>query len=162
MTTQRPEIVRVATPKDEDAILGLMRLAYAEQPISPLNEDKIRNQIRHCTQQKGGVLGVIDGPEGLEGYLIATLFQHWYSDAWHLEELSNFVHPEHRKPGHAKALIEFAKWFAEQLDMPLIMGIMSTKRLEAKTRLYKRQIHQVGAVFAHNTGHIDGMLSEMG
>lgn len=162
MATQYPKSVRVAVPSDEVEIIRLMRAAFFEQPIFPLNEDKMRETIRHCVNRKGGVIGVIDGPKGLEGYLIATLFQHWYTDAWHLEELSNFVHPDCRKPGHAKALIEFAKWFAETMGYPLIMGILSTQRLEAKTRLYQRQIKMVGAVFAHNTGHIDGLMSERG
>ena len=162
MTTKRPETVRVATPADEEEIMRLMKSAFVEQPVFPLNEDKIRQQIKLCTERKGGVLGVIDGPNGIEGYIIGVLFQYWYSDAWVLEELSNFVHPDHRHPGRAKALIEFIKWFSEQLELPLIMGIMSTQRLEAKIRLYKRQVRQVGAVFAFNTGHVDGLLSEMG
>lgn len=166
MTTERPKNVRAAVPADEDAIMGLMRLAFKEQPILPLNEQKIREKIRMCTERKkdvlGGVVGVIDGPEGLEGYVIAIPSRYWYTDAWHLEELSNFVHPDHRHPGHAKALIEFMKWFTEQLGLPLQMGILSTIRLEAKTRLYSRQMKHCGAVFVHNTGHEMGLLSEMG
>lgn len=162
MTTQRPPSVRVATPSDEDDILRLMRAAYKEQPIYPLNEQKMRDKIRICTERKGGVIGVIDGKYGLEGYLIAVLSQYWYTDAWQLEELSNFVHPDHRQSTHAKSLIDFAKWFAEQLSMPLIMGILSTQRLEGKIRLYRRQAKFCGAIFVHNSGHEDGMLSEIG
>lgn len=162
MTTERPSTVRIATPKDEDEVMRLMRAAFAEQPIFPLNEQRMRNNIRVCTERRGGVLGVIDGPNGIEGYLIAVLGQHWYSDVWHLEELSNFVHPDYRKSTHAKDLISFVKWFAEQLQMPVVLGILSTKRLEAKIRLYQRQVRHVGAVFVYNTGHAGDALSEMG
>lgn len=160
--TDRPDIVRVAVPADEEEIMRLMHAAFEEQPIFKLNEQKMRDKIKMCVERKGGVIGVIEGLNGLEGYLIAVMGQYWYSDDWHLEELSNFVHPDHRRSTHAKNLIDFAKWFAEQLHMPLILGILSTQRLEAKTRLYKRQATLCGAVFVHNSGHIEGLLSEMG
>lgn len=162
MTTERPVSVRVAMSQDEDAILKLMKSAFEEQPIFPLDEHKMREKIRICTDRKGGVVGVIDGPNGLEGYLIAVLGQFWYSDAWHLEELSNFVHPDSRRSTHAKDLISFAKWFAEQMNVPVLLGILSTQRLDAKVRLYQRQAKQVGAIFAHNTGHVGDLLSETG
>lgn len=162
MTTERPAIVRIAVPSDTEELMRLMRAAFVEQPIFPLNEEKMREVIRKGTHRDCGVIGVIDGPKGLEGYIIGVLSSYWYTDAWHLEELSNFVHPDHRHPGHAKALIEFIKWFAEQMGVPLLMGILSTKRLEAKIRLYKRQVTQAGAVFVHNTGHDHDQLSTMG
>lgn len=160
--TEKPASVRIATPRDEDGIVHLMQAAWREQPIFPLNENKIREKIRHCTNKRGGAIGVIDGKDGIEAYLIGELSQHWYTDEWHFGELSNFVHPGHRKSSHAKDLIEFAKWFAEQLGMPLILGIMSTQRTAAKIRFYERQVKPCGALFVHNTGHADGMLSEMG
>ena len=49
MTTKRPETVRVATPADEEEIMRLMKSAFVEQPVFPLNEDKIRQQIKLCT-----------------------------------------------------------------------------------------------------------------
>jgi GNAT superfamily N-acetyltransferase len=159
--TEKPASVRIASPEDEAEIWGLMQEAYKEQPIMPLVKERVMEKVMMGTRRKGGVIGVIDGKDGLEGYLIAVLSRWWYTDEWHVEELSNFVHPDHRKSQHAKNLIEFAKWFAEQMNLPLIMGIMSTKRLDAKVRLYKRQVTQCGAVFLHNTPHA-GLLSEMG
>lgn len=161
--TAFPSIVRLGAPADEEEILRLMYAAFDEQPIFPLNEAKMRHEIRRAVNRDGGVIGVIPGKDGrLEGYLLAVLSTYWYSDAWHIEELTNFVHPDHRHPGHAKALIEFAKWFAEQMNIPLLMGILSTKRLEAKIRLYKRQVTQAGAVFVYNTGHVNDQLSALG
>lgn len=163
MTTQRPTSVRVAMPSDEDEIMRLMQAAFVEQPIFPLDEQKMREKIRMCTGRKGGVIGVVEGKDGkLEGYIIALMIQFWYSMDWCLEELSNFVHPDHRKSTHAKDLINFAKWFAEQLEMPLILGILSTQRLQPKIRLYERQAKMCGAIFVHNTGHLDNALSEAG
>jgi len=166
--TERPANVRFATIADEDEIMRLMREAFKEQPIFPLNERKMLETIRKCTveniKDRRGMIAIVGPPGALEGYLIAVFAQYWYSDAYHLEELSNFVHPDHRLAwkGHARNLIEFAKWFAEFCEVPLLMGILSTQRLEGKIRLYQRQVKMCGAVFVHNTGHIDGLLSEMG
>lgn len=164
MATQRPTNVRIATPADEDRLVALMHEVFREQPIFKINEEKMRSNIRMATERKGSVIGVIDGPKEIEGYIIAQLAQYWYTDEWHLEELSNFVHPDYRSggAGHARCLIEFAKWFAEQLNMPLIMGILSTKRLAAKARLYARQATPCGAIFVHNSGHAGNLLSENG
>lgn len=167
MTTQRPTSVRFAIASDEDEIMRLMFEAYDEQPIFPLNEDKMREKIRICTalklKDRRGAIGVIDALNGgLAGYIVTVYGEYWYTDTTHLEELSNFVHPEHRRSTYAKDLLDFAKWFAEQLHLPLLLGIMSTQRLEAKIRLYKRKVTLCGAVFVHNTGHVDGLLSEMG
>jgi hypothetical protein len=162
--TERPKHIRLAGPQDEDKIMELMRAAFVEQPIFPLDEAKMREMIRGCSTRKGGFIALAENSEGkIEGYLIAVLSQYWYSSQWHMEELSNFVHPDARKgTHHARDLIEFAKWFAETMKVPLLMGIFSTQRLEAKIRLYQRQAKMAGAVFVHNTGHVDGLLSEMG
>jgi N-acetylglutamate synthase-like GNAT family acetyltransferase len=162
--TERPANIRFGVPSDENAILDLMRAAYKEQPVFPLNEDKMRDRIKECLKLKNGFMAVTtDDKGGPVGYLIATVSSFWYTDSHMVEELSNFVHPDYRTSGsRGKHLIEFAKWFAEQMDLPLIFSILSTQRLAAKTRLYQRQGTLAGAVFVHNTGHIEGLLSEMG
>lgn len=163
MATARPENVEIASPADEEELVALMHEVFREQPIFKINEDKMRQGIRLATQREGNVIGVIRGPERIEAYIIAQLASYWYTDEWHVEELSSFVHPDYRSGGgRARSLIEFAKWFAEQMNMPLIMGILSTKRLEAKVRLYRRQVTPCGAIFVHNSGHADNLLSENG
>lgn len=165
--TVRPASVRFGRVEDTEEIMRLMHAAFKEQPIFPLNERKMREAIRSCTAEnlndRRGMVAVIDGEKGIEGYLIAVFATYWYTDATHLEELSNFVHPDHRKgKHHARQLMDFAKWFAEFCDVPLLMGILSTQRLEPKIRMYQRHVKMCGAVFVHNTGHVDGLLSRMG
>ena len=104
MTTAMPANVRFAVASDEDEIMRLMHAAFKEQPIFPLNEHKMRGAKRKCTLEnlndRKGFVAVIDGPDGLEAYLIAVFAQYWYTDAFHIEELSNFVHPDHRRGKH--------------------------------------------------------------
>src|ERR1700742_902445 len=95
---EKPKNIRLAEPKDEDAIVELMRTAFFEQPIFPLDEHKMREKIRLCTTRQGGFVALAEGNSGKpEGYLIACLSSYWYTDKWPLEELSNFVHPDCRK-----------------------------------------------------------------
>jgi len=78
----------------------------------------------------------------------------WYSRHFHCQDLWCFVHPDHRrgKQTYARDLIDFAKWWADQLGMDLIMGVMSLHRAEGKVRLYRRVLPFVGAVFLHRGG----------
>ena len=148
--TEKPYNVRVATQADEDKIFCLMYLAHKENAMASVNYEKVWDMIRHATQRRGGVIGVIDGENGIEAMICMTLSQWWYSDEWHIDELVNFVHPACRRSTHAKHLLLFSKWFAEQMTMPLFVGVLSTHRTEAKVRLYERQITKGGAVFCHN------------
>ena len=161
--TDRPLNVRTAGPYDHNNLLALMKLAWEEQPISGLNEEKLQNMIRICTGgrrdgEPQGFIGVIDGKNGLEGYFLAVLSTWWFGDGWRIEELSNFVHPDHRKSNHAKDLIQFGKWMAESIELPLIMGITTGIRLQAKIRLYERHVTPFGALFYHNMNQ--GCLAE--
>jgi hypothetical protein len=77
----------------------------------------------------------------------------WYSDRQVLEEKAIFIHPEYRsaKGGRARRLCSFSKEVADSLDIPLIIGVLSQNRTEAKIRLYERQFGKAsGAFFLYN------------
>jgi hypothetical protein len=77
----------------------------------------------------------------------------WYSDAQVLEEKAIFIHPDYRsaKGGRARRLCEFSKRAADGLGIPLIIGVLSNHRTEAKVRLYERQFGKPsGAFFLYN------------
>ena len=82
--TTKPENVRIALPSDEDAIFSLMYLAHKENGMGTMNPVKVWEKIRLATRQRGGVIGVIDGKDGLEACIYLILSQWWYSDDWHL------------------------------------------------------------------------------
>lgn len=77
----------------------------------------------------------------------------WYSDTPVLEEKAIFIHPNYRsaKGGRARRLCEFSKKASDQLEIPLIIGVLSNHRTEAKVRLYERQFGRPsGAFFLYN------------
>ena len=90
------------------------------------------------------------GPVGkLEAIAFIIISQFWYSEAYHIEELTVFVEPESRKSEHAKVMIDWMKKTADELGIPLLTGIMSTERTEAKVRLYDRQLPRIGSFYLY-------------
>lgn len=145
---EKPKNVRMAREDEEDQIYDLLMRLYDENALFPLDENKVRNTIRLATKRQGGVIGVIDGPTGIEGSVGLSIAEWWYSSqSWHLSEYWNFVREDCRNSNHAKDLISFAKWCAEQMGLPLHMGIITTHRTAAKERLYRRVLPKVGAYF---------------
>ena len=80
-----------------------------------------------------------------------SISEYWYSDHKLLEELYNYVRPEHRRSNNAKALIEYAKYCAREMDLPLLIGVVSNERTAEKIRLYRRRLGEPsGAYFLYN------------
>ncbi|MGH7749167.1 MAG: hypothetical protein ACREQ5_31045 [Candidatus Dormibacteria bacterium] len=151
--------VRMVRPEDEEAVFSLLTMLHAENGIFPMSEDRIRDTVRQATARKGGIIGVIDGEDGPEATTGLFMEQLWYSDAWWLVERWNFVHPDRRRTTHAKRMIEFAKWCADNLTLDLLMGIVTNTRTEAKVRLYRRQLPYVGGFFLHK--HVNGEVRHL-
>ncbi len=143
--------VRMARPEDAEAIFKNLVLAQKDNGVFPMNPRKVTEFIRCAIDRKGAIIGIIDGKNYIEATVGLILQQWWYTDEWSLGERWNFVHPNHRKTTHAKKLIEFSKWCAEELGVPLEMGVLSNERTEAKVRLYRRQLPCVGAFFMYKT-----------
>lgn len=142
--------VRPATPDDEKQLMELLELNYQENPIASVNWDKVLTMVRKGTEKQLGIIGVIDGKKGLEATAGFLMSQFWFTDDWHLEEVWTFVHPNYRRTTHARRLYEYGKFLSESLEnMPVLFGVLTTKRMEAKVKLAQRQLQQVGALFLY-------------
>lgn len=151
--------VRTAEPKDEEGIMELARLLNTENGVFKMNEEKVRAMVHPSLYLHGGIMGVIGPSSRIEGMVLLRISEYWYSDAPFLEELFVYVHPDFRaaKGGRARKLVEFAKKASEKLEMPLMIGILSNSRTNAKTRLYERQFGTpAGAFFLYGvkTGQV--------
>lgn len=147
--TTLPDEVTLATPADLPEMFDVLMENYRENGIHSLNPEKVAAWIAMGCNRDRSAIGLIKGPTGIEATCGVVLGCMWYSDDPYVEEVWNYVRPDYRKSTHAKHLIMFAKWFAESLSIPLLMGIMTTTRLQAKERLYERQMTKVGALFLH-------------
>lgn len=151
-----PSTVRVAGPKDFDEVWRILLESHRENALFPLAEDKVRWFVNRVIYPETipiddtgirGIIGVI-GPIGaIEGLVFLTVGSYWYTHAKNIDEYMVYVSPGHRRSEHAKALVEFMRRQVELTGLPLVTGIMSTTRTEAKVRLYERMLPKIGAFF---------------
>lgn len=148
------EIIEVdlAGPDDEEEVMEMCWDLNRENGVFVMNEGCVRNTLRLAFEKQGGTIGVIRGNEKIEAMIFMLVARFWYSEEWHIEELFSYCRPEYRKSNNAKALIHFAKKCADELQVPLVIGVMSNTRTEAKVELYRRQLNKpAGAFFFYNT-----------
>jgi len=146
-TVQSIYRVRMATPDDEPGIMDLCRMLHAENGLFPLDEDLVLSLVRDVLLNKQGFIGVIGPSDKLEGSILLRLSNMWYSREPVLEEFWNFVHPDYRKSERAKRMLKFAKSCSLKMHVPLLIGIVSNVRTEAKCRLYNRELPKAGEFY---------------
>lgn len=139
--------VSFASPDDAPEVYRLMIALHDENGIFSLSEEKSMWMCANLFQPGHGIVGVIRGEKEIEGAVALEKAQQDYSTDIYLLERFNHVRPEYRRSDHAKRLIEFAKACATDLGIPLLMGIVSTQRVEAKMRLYRRLLIPIGGSF---------------
>lgn len=168
MTTVTGSTVRLARAADEVEIIGLLKLMHAENGWRPLDVDYARLTFARAWERKGGIMAVIGAPGHIRAMLYLMITNEWYTRDNHLQELFCWVHPDHRNSDYAKTLINYAKKCSDDISasagrkIPLIMGVLTNKRMSAKVRLYRRVFGglPVGAIFMHNADWVDrGELS---
>lgn len=140
-------IVRVGTPGDIEAIMLMANDGALENGQVPHDMNRVLREFWPALHLDGGIVGIVCQEDGKpEGCILLKVVNFWYGftdgdDARPiLEERWLYVKKEFRaaKGGRARKLCEFAKKSAETLGLPLMIGILSTIRLEAKTKLYER------------------------
>jgi GNAT superfamily N-acetyltransferase len=142
--------VRVGTPEDLDEIMKIAMVAVEENGFLNPNPGKLAAEIWPALHQDHGIVGVIGEPGKLiEACVLLRIGQMLYSDTLVVEERAVFTHPEYRsaKGGRARKLCEFSKKVADDLGIPLIIGVLSNHRTEAKVRLYERQFGKPSGAF---------------
>jgi hypothetical protein len=145
--------VRIGTEADLPQCMDLFVRANEENGIDALDHNKLMSIVWPSLHQDGGIIGVIGEPgKTLEGVVLLRIEQLWYSSAPVIAEKLVFVHPEYRsaKGGRARKLCEFSKQVSDNLEMPLIIGIVSNERTSGKIRMYERLLGPAaGAYFLY-------------
>jgi len=163
--TARPETVRIAGPQDEAALLELMLMDLREnaEHIAPIDDVKCMGHIQSGTRRRGGIVGVIDGPDGKPVAMTILVPQTWHwSQGWFLQELINFVHPDHRKSRHVDDLLDFIKWASDNMTrnmgskMYVLCGVLGAWRVRAKVALYRRKFAMAGVACVYPAPPIRG------
>src|SRR6266446_5958943 len=141
---------RVGTPDDLDRMMALTMTASDENSFVKPSPRKILEDVYPALHKENGLVWIIgpdDGP--LEGAALLRLSQPWYSEDTFLEERGIYVHPHyrHHMGRRARMLIGACVWTARQLELPLLIGVLSNQRTEGKIRLYERQLGAPAGVF---------------
>lgn len=154
-----PSIVRLASPPDEAGLLRLLEQMHAETGLFPYAPQNVRELVHTVLSPNGKapltptIIGVVGHPSDLQASICITTSRLYYTDAWHLGDLWNFVRPDCRRSSHAKELLEFGKRCADSMGLPFVSGVVSNERTEAKMRLYRRRFGKcVGGYFLHEPG----------
>jgi hypothetical protein len=142
--------VRLATSDDANGIMDLLALMHEENGLFEMDYDAVRDMVTNVVSGKNGIIGVIDGENELEGAVCLVIDKLWYARTWCLNDVFNFVGPKYRRSTRAKSLISFAKNYSDMVGIPLLMGIVSNVRTEAKIKLLERQMRKAGAFFIYN------------
>jgi len=142
--------VRIGTPEDMDGVMELALMVCRENGVFQPNVDKIVYDIWPSLHQEHGLVGVIGKPgEKLEGFVLLRVSNMWYSDAEIVEEKTVFVHPEYRgvAGGRARKLCDFSKKVADELGLPLLIGVLSNERTKSKISMYRRVFGEPAGAF---------------
>lgn len=142
--------VRVGTPDDVDQCMSLAMLACEENGFLVPEPVMILEHIWSALNQHQGIIGIIGEPGGLvEGAVLLRIGNLWYAPQEVIEEKGIFIHPEYRsaKGGRARRLCEFSKQVADTLGLPLVIGVLSNLRTQAKVKMYQRQFGEPAGAF---------------
>ena len=146
-----PELqIRLATTSDMDEVMRLAILAAEDNGWLDFSPALLAKEIWPALCQDHGLFAVIGPPGGaIEGFVLLRVGTMYYSEKPVLEEKCLWVHPDFRsaRGGRARKLLEFTKSAADKLKLPLIIGIISTKRAKGKTALYSRTFGEPSGAF---------------
>ena len=142
--------IRLATPADMDEVMKLGFMACEDNGFVDYSPQLLAKEIWPSLHQDNGLLALIGPPQGeIQGFVLLRIGTMFYSNAPCLEEKCLWVHPDHRaaRGGRAKKLLDFTKKAADGLGLPLIIGIMTTKRSAGKVALYTREFGPPAGAF---------------
>lgn len=151
----RPANVRLATIRDEPALLDLMLEDLNDNAVhvAPTHIPQIMQHIQRGTRGQGGYLPVVDGDGGepvAAGLFLLTPW--WWSDWCYLQDIFFYNSPAGKRPHAGNDLMKFGCWLADQLTREsgrrvfAFGGVTATQRRDAKSRMLARSMNIIGTV----------------
>lgn len=155
--------VRTGNPADVHPVMRQALAACEENSLSRVNPTKLLGEVWASLNLDKGIMGLI-GQDPIEAGILLRVEPLFYSDDMCLLERAIFVNPDYRRGGgRARLLCEWAKGAADDLGLPLVIGILTSQRVEAKIRLYERQFGEPSGaywIYGAKTGAGASKLSE--
>jgi hypothetical protein len=142
--------VRTGTPDDLDGMMAWAEAAAKDNAVVLPDRMKLLELFWNALNCQSGIVGIVGDPDKpIEGAILLTVGALWYSQEPVLEEKVVFVLPEFRaaKGGRARRLCEFSKQASRELNLPLMIGVLSNERTKGKMKLYERMFGQPAGVY---------------
>lgn len=153
-----PSVVRIARPEDRQEVWRLFLQGHRENGKFTLAPEKVDWFLTRALHPElipawdtgsRGAIGVIGDIGRLEALVLVMVDTYWYTHDRHLGEYIVYVDPECRRSHHARSLVSWMKHQSDVIGLPLLAGIISNERTEAKVALYSRMMPKVGAFFLY-------------
>lgn len=150
----RPENVRLATIRDEPAILDLLLEDVEDNGVhvAPISVGQILKNVQVGTRARGGFCPVIDGDDGYPvAVAVLVTVPWWWSERIYIQDVVIYNSPKGNHPGAGKDLWTYQCWLADQMSESVghrvyaIAGVTATQRREAKVRMLGRSMNVIGA-----------------
>lgn len=140
-------MMRVAEPSDVEAISALLSAMCAEVGVLTVDEPKALGTIRAVVESRQCLVSVDTAGQivGSLGLIFGEPF--WYSSDQGLIDKWFYIHPDHRGSSHAQDLIVTAKKMARIANVPLWVGVSSTKKTVRKMLFLEKYMQPFGGVF---------------
>jgi GNAT superfamily N-acetyltransferase len=122
--------------------------AYTSQ-FGSFDLDAIELMVDKAISRDLALIAIIDGPDRIEAGIGFMPAKPWWGgdDSWYWTEVGIAVHPQHRKSGHFRELMRFAKWFAANAGAPVVMNVQPEQDLSRKLTAFSRTARMVGGIF---------------
>lgn len=149
--TADPSRVRIADASDIEELFVLCCQMHDENFVLPMSETKVRdflvNSTRPEIEKRSGVIGIVGDKGKIQGAMGLAFESMWYSDEMCIWDMWTYVLPQYRSSSNSKDLIAWAKMISDHFGYPLMIGILSNHRTEAKVRLFKKQLGTPAGTF---------------
>lgn len=143
--------VRSAVPEDFPQLMALCGQLYQENGAVNVDWGRVEAKVAQGVNGMQAVIGVIGEVRAIQAMIYLQITDLWYSGEIILEELFSYVSPEYRRTRNARAILEFAKSAAVNFNVPLLVGVTSNTRTQAKIEMYERILGPTkGALFFYN------------
>jgi hypothetical protein len=131
-------------------MMDIAMAASEENSLTNFSPRKLLEEIYSSLCLHHGIVGIIGEPgRQIEAAILMRIESLWYTDDLSIIERAIFVHPDFRaaKGGRAAKLCDWAKRVANEMNLPLVIGILSSQRTAAKVKLYERQFGEAAGAY---------------
>jgi hypothetical protein len=148
----------IADEKYFNALMDATRAAHEENGQHQISVDKCAKIVWRGVTKQQALMAVIGDPLLVKAFISLEIDPVYYSEDYNIFERILFVRKEFRRHNHAARLIRYAKHVSDEMGMDLMVGIISDHRLEAKARLYERELAKGGVWFTHHPAKPKGVI----